>query len=278
MTTPAPDVVQDAVNQLQIRVWDRADDPRFRLTIYEPLRQGWKVGSVGGLEFLDYTGAYAGLGPEHSVLEFGSGMGDACAYIATHFGSRVTGVELGTQQIERARERHGHSLSRGYDFVQADFLKWDPPQRYDAVYFLEMLPIIHDCRTLLEKIHSLLKPGGALTMSDIVAGPGLSDADREFLWVEDGVVHNLPLLEERLAMLREVGFQNIEVTDLTQKALTQQERILEESERHKEEIVDGVGIDSWLNWVECANVYGRFFVERKLECVQIGSRKANQSS
>jgi hypothetical protein len=50
--------------------------------------------------------------------------------------------------------------------------------------------------------------------------------------------------------------------------------ILDKSEQHKEEIVDGVGIDSWLNWVECANVYGRFFVERKLECVQIGSRRA----
>ena len=72
-------MVQDAVNELQIRVWDHADDARFRLTVYEPQRGGRKVGCVGGLEFLDYTGAYAGLGPEHSVLEFGSGMGDAAS-------------------------------------------------------------------------------------------------------------------------------------------------------------------------------------------------------
>jgi cyclopropane fatty-acyl-phospholipid synthase-like methyltransferase len=274
-TRPAPEMVQDAVRELQIRVWDRADDPRFRLTIYEPLREGKKVGSVGGLKFLDYVGAYAGLGPEHSVLEFGSGMGDACEYIAEHFGSRVTGVEIGTQQIERARERHGDSRSRGYDFVQADFLNWDPPERYDAVYFLEMLPIIEDCRTLLEKIHSWLRPGGALAMSDIVAGPGgLSDADREFLWVEDGVVHSLPSVEERLAMIRDVGFEDLEVTDITHAGITQNERILEESYRHKAEIVEGVGIDSWLNWVECAEVYGRYFVERKLVCLRIGARRA----
>ena len=68
---PPPEMVQDAVNELQIRVWDRADDARFRLTVYEPLREGKKVGGIGGLEFLDYMGAYAGLGPEHSVLEFG---------------------------------------------------------------------------------------------------------------------------------------------------------------------------------------------------------------
>jgi hypothetical protein len=112
-------------------------------------------------------------------------------------------------------------------------------------------------------------------MSDIVAGPaGLSDEDREFLWVEDGVVHNLPSQEERLAMIREVGFQDLDVKDITQAAITQQERILEESDRHKEAIVEGVGIDSWVNWVECAKVYGRFFVERKLECLIIGSRRA----
>ncbi len=272
-TIPAEDTVQDAVNDLQVRVWGRADDPRFVLTIYEPLRDGWKVGSVGGLPFLDYTGAYAGLGPEHSVLEFGSGMGDACEYIATHFGSRVTGVEIGSEQIGRARERHGDSRSRNYDFVQADFLNWDPPERYDAVYFLEMLPIIHDCRTLLEKIHGWLRPGGALTMSDIVAGPGLSDADRDFLWVEDGVVHNLPTQAERLELIRDVGFDELDVLDTTHMGITQNERILEESYRHKEAIVDGVGIDSWLNWVECAKVYGRFFMERKLECVRIGARK-----
>lgn len=274
-TRPATELVQDAVRELQIRVWSGADDPRFCLTIYEPQREGKKVGSVGGLRFLDYVGAYAGLGPEHSVLEFGSGMGDACEYIASHFGSRVTGVEIGSDQIERARERHGDSRSRGYDFVQADFLNWEPPERYDAVYFLEMLPIIEDCRTLLEKIHSWLKPGGTLAMSDIVAGPaGLSAEEREFLWVEDGVVHSLPTQPERLALLRDVGFTDLDVTDITHAGITQNERILEESYRHKEAIVDGVGMDKWLNWVECANVYGRFFVERKLECWIIGARRA----
>ena len=274
MRSPA-DVVQDAVRELQLRVWGRADDPRFRLTIYEPLRNGWKVGSVGGLELLDYVGAYAGLGPQHNVLEFGSGMGDACAYIASRFGSHVTGVEIGSEQIERARERHGDSSARGYDFVQADFLNWEPPQRYDAVYFLEMLPIIEDCRTLLEKIHSWLKPGGVLALSDILVGPtGLTDEEREFLWVEDGVVHSLPTQEERLALIRDVGFQDLEVTDITDAGIRQNERILVESERHKAEIVEGVGIDSWLNWVECAKVYGSFFVERKLLCLRIGARRA----
>ena len=271
---PPPEIVQDAVNELQIRVWDRADDPRFRLTVYEPLREGRKIGGIGGLEFLDYTGAYAGLGPEHRVLEFGSGMGDGCEYVASHFGSHVTGVEISPQQVERARERHGDSGSRGFDFVEADFLSWEPPHRYDAVYFLEMLPIVQDCRTLLEKLHSWLRPGGALTMTDIVAGSYLSEEERAFLWQEDSISDNLAFQAERLAMIRDVGFHDLDVTDITDKAVMQQERILEESYRHKAIIVEDVGIDSWLNWVECAEVYGRFFIERKLVCLRIGARRA----
>lgn len=271
---PAPEMVQDAANELQIRVWDRADDARFRLTVYDPLREGRKVGGIGGLEFLDYTGAYAGLKPGHSALEFGSGMGDGCEYVASRFGCQVTGVEISPQQIERARERHSDSDARGFDFVEADFLTWEPPHRYDAVYFLEMLPIIQDSRTLLEKLHGWLQPGGALTMTDIVAGSYLTEEERAFLWQEDSIADNLPLQAERLAMLRDVGFEDLEVLDITDKAIMQQETILEESNRHKTVIVDDVGIDSWLNWVECAEVYGRMFVERKLVCLRIGARKA----
>ncbi len=272
-TAPPPDKVQDAVHELQRRVWSRADDPRFVLTVYEPLRQGWKIGSVGGLELLDYAGAYAGLGPEHHALEFGAGMGDACVYIATHFGAHVTGVEIVPEQIARARERHG-SHKHNVELVLADILQWEPPRRYDAVYFLEVLALFHDYRALLEKLHGALRPGGALVMSDFVAGPGLRDEDRDFLWKEDGIVHNLPTQEERLAVLRDVGFQGLEVMDITAKALAQQERIREESERHQAAIVEGVGIDSWENWVECADVYGRFFAERKLLCTRVGARRS----
>lgn len=267
-----PEMVQDAVNDVQIRVWDHADDARFRLTVYEPLRGGRKVGCIGGLEFLDYTGAYAGLGPEHSALEFGCGMGDGCEYVASSFGCRVTGIDLSPQQIERAQERHrGSSL---LDFVEADVLTWEPPRLYDAVYFLEMLPIIQDCRPLLEKLHSWLRPGGALTLTDFVAGAYLNEEERAFLWQEDTIADNLPFKADRLKMIRNVGFQDLEVIDITDKAVMQQERMREESYRHKTAIVDEVGIESWLNWVECTEVYGRMFAERKLLCLRIGARKA----
>ena len=207
---------------------------------YEPLRDGWRSAASAAYRF-STTRRLRRAGPEHSVLEFGSGMRDACEYIATHFGSRVTGLEIGTEQIDApanvtATPVHATTTSSRLTF-------WIGSRRNVMTRFTSS----RCCRlftiaALLEKIHGWLRPGGALTMSDIVAGPGLSDADREFLWVEDGVVHNLPTQEERLALIRDVGFDELDVLDTTHMGITQNERILEESYRHKEAIVDGVGL------------------------------------
>lgn len=263
----------DAVREKQLEVWDESDDPRWRLTIYEPLYGGKIFANIGGPALLDYMGAYAGLRPEHCVLELGSGMGDGCEYVASHFGSRVTGVELSTQQIERARARHGDSHSRGFDFVQADMMQWEPSQCYDVVYFGDMLALAEDRRGLLERVHRWLRPGGALTITDIVAGPDLSDEDRAFIWEADGF-DNLPSQADSLAMLQDVGFQELDVMDITHTAVALQEVILRESYRHKATLVDTVGADSWLDWVEGAKDYHRLFVERKLVGLRIGTHRA----
>jgi cyclopropane fatty-acyl-phospholipid synthase-like methyltransferase len=261
-----------AVREKQLQVWDVSDDPRWRLTIYEPLYGGKIFANIGGPALLDYMGAYAGPGPEHSVLELGSGMGDGCEYVATHFGCRVTGVEMSTQQIERARERHPDRRSRGFDFVEADMLQWEPSERYDVVYFGDMLAVAQDRRAVLERVHRWLRPGGFLTMTDIVAGPDIDDDDRAFIWAEDGF--EVPFQADSLAMLRDMGFQELDVTDMTHTVVTLQETILQASYRHKKTLVDAVGTESWLAWVECAKDYRRLFAERKLVSLRIGTHRA----
>jgi cyclopropane fatty-acyl-phospholipid synthase-like methyltransferase len=261
-----------AVREKQLEVWDASDDPRWRLTVYEPLYGGKIYANNGGPALLDYMGAYAGLGPEHSVLELGSGMGDACEYVASHFGCRVTGVEMSTQQIERARERHRDRRARGFDFVEADMLQWEPSERYDVVYFGDMLDVAQDRRAVLERVHRWLRPGGALTITDIVAGPDLGDEDRAFIWGEDGF--DVPFQADSLAMIRDAGFQELDVTDLTHTVVAMQETILQASHLHKTTLVDAVGADSWLQWVESARGYRRLFAERKLVSLRIGAHRA----
>jgi cyclopropane fatty-acyl-phospholipid synthase-like methyltransferase len=261
-----------AVREKQLEVWDASDDPRWILTVYEPLYGGKIYANNGGPALLDYMDDYVGLLPEHSVLELGSGMGDACEYVASHFGCRVTGVEMSTQQIERARERHPDRRSRGFDFVHADMLQWEPSEPYDVVYFGDMLGVAQDRCAVLERVHRWLRPGGALTITDIVAGPDLNDQDRAFIWGEDGF--DVPLHADSLAQIRDAGFLELEVTDLTHKVVAMQETILEASYRHESTLVDAVGADSWLEWVESAKNYRRLFAERKLVSLRIGTHRA----
>jgi cyclopropane fatty-acyl-phospholipid synthase-like methyltransferase len=260
-----------AVRRKQLQVWDVSDDPRWCLTIYEPLYGGKIYANNGGPALLDYMGAYAGLGLEHSVLELGSGMGDGCDYVASHFGCRVTGVEMSTQQIERARERHPNRRSLGFDFVEADMLQWEPSERYDVVYFGDMLAVAQDRRALLERVYRWLRPGGALIMTDIVARPDLSDEDRAFIWEQDGF--DVPFQADSLAQIRDTGFRELDVTDLTHTVVTMQETILQASYRHKTTLVDAVGPARWLEWVETARHYGRLFAERKLVSLRIGTHR-----
>lgn len=260
-----------AVHEKQRQVWDVSDDPRWRLTIYEPLYDGKIFANIGGPELLDYLGAYAGLRPEHSVLELGSGMGDGCAYVASHFGCRVTGVELSPQQIERARERHHDAQAGRIQFVEADMLQWEPSELFDAVYFGDMLAVAQDRRAVLARVHRWLLPGGVLALTDIVAGPGISEEDRAFIWDQDGF--QVPSQAESLAMICDAGFRELEVTDLTHTVVTLQETILQASLRHEKALVDAVGVEDWLAWVESAREYRRLFAERKLVSLRIGTHR-----
>ena len=53
-----------------------------------------------------------------------------------------------------------------------------------------------------------------------------------------------------------------------------QETILQASYRYKATLIDAVGADSWMEWVETAKHYGRLFAERKLVSLRIGTRRA----
>jgi hypothetical protein len=75
-------------------------------------------------------------------------------------------------------------------------------------------------------------------------------------------------------MIRGAGFRELDVTDITHTVVTLQETILQASYRHKTTLVDAVGADNWLEWVEGARHYGRLFAERKLVGLRIGTHRA----
>src|SRR3989304_4606074 len=116
----------------------------------------------------------AALDASKQVLDVGSGLGGPSRCIAREFGCRVTGIDLTEEYCRVATllaERIG--LSHLVRYHQGDALNLPfPDGAFDVVWTHHAAMNIPDKATLYREMHRALKPGGALAIYDILAGPG----------------------------------------------------------------------------------------------------------
>lgn len=94
-----------------------------------------------------------------TILDVGCGSGWMCERLTT-FG-RVTGTDLAGEVIERARARLPNVT-----FVAGDFMTLDLPSApFDVVVTLEVLSHVADQAAFVDRLASVLKPGGLLMMA-----------------------------------------------------------------------------------------------------------------
>ncbi|NYJ02236.1 cyclopropane-fatty-acyl-phospholipid synthase [Nocardioides thalensis] len=113
-----------------------------------------------------------GLEPGMRLLDVGSGWGALALHAAEHFGARVTGVTISTEQqrfAERAARRRGvdHLVEiRLRDYRDAVPLRGE---EYDAVASLEMGEHVgeHNYRTYARVLHDAVRPGGRVLVQQM---------------------------------------------------------------------------------------------------------------
>ncbi len=98
------------------------------------------------------------LGLGSHVLEVGPGWG-AFAEHAARRGVQVTGVTNSPHSAEYMRAL-GERLGLGWDIVEADFLAYRPPRRFDAIVLMGIMEHLPDYRAVLNRFEALLRPGG----------------------------------------------------------------------------------------------------------------------
>lgn len=125
------------------------------------------------------------LGPEHHLLEIGTGWGGLAVHIAGRTGCRITTTTISKEQASLARERvEAAGLADLIEVIEVDYR--DLTGSYDRLVSVEMIEAVgwKDFPTYFGKCSSLLKPGGAMLLQAIVIDDDayeLEKASRSFI-------------------------------------------------------------------------------------------------
>ena len=170
----------------------------------------------GGIPATDALAHHAQINESTHVLDLCCGLGGPARYLAYHHGCRVTGVDMNTDRSagsvrltertklqDRVLFHHANALQTGL----AD-------ETFDAIVSQEAFCHIPNKKTLITECVRLLKTGGRLVYTDILARNSMTNEIRVRL-ENEMVFSELSTLEQYCHLLEEKGCQVVEVEDLS---------------------------------------------------------------
>ena len=140
------------------------EHPGVRWLLGGELHPGGEATTRRALELIDLDG-------DDRLLDIGSGDGTSVLFAASEYGCRAVGIEYGGRAAAEAR---GHASELGLqdrvEFVTGDAaaLPFDD-HAFDSVITECSLCVFTDKRQALGEMRRVLRPGGRLALSDVVA-------------------------------------------------------------------------------------------------------------
>jgi SAM-dependent methyltransferase len=158
--------------------------------------------------------AIASIKPGETVLDLGSGAGFDCLLAARQLNGtgRVIGVDMTPPMIGKARR---NAAKAGFANVEFRLGEIEHLPLADATVDL----IISNCvinlspekAQVFQEAFRVLKPGGRLAISDVVATAPVPPALREKLEAIGACVAGAALVSDLQAMLRKAGFNRVDI-------------------------------------------------------------------
>ncbi len=160
----------------------------------------------GGLEATDLLADEAGIGPGTRVLDVCSGLGGPARYLASRRGCRVIGLDLTASRHAAAiRLTRLTGLDHLVAFQQGDAQAMPfPDASFEVVIGQEAWAHVPDKARLIAEAARVVRPGGRIAFTDILARDSLTPEARERLRREM-TFFGLETLEGYARLLEEAG-------------------------------------------------------------------------
>lgn len=156
--------------------------------------------------------AIAALRPGETVLDLGSGAGFDCFLAARAVGpsGQVIGVDMTPEMLRKARENAAQSAVSNVEFRLGEIEHLPvADQSIDVIISNCVINLSPEKCQVFREAWRVLKPGGRLAISDVVATAAFPEAMLQDLALRSCCVSGASPIDEVEAMLQAAGFVNI---------------------------------------------------------------------
>ena len=161
--------------------------------------------------------AIAALRPGEVVLDLGSGGGLDCTLAARQVGpkGRVIGVDMTPEMLSRARENAARRGLRNVEYRLGEIEHLPVADgEVDVIISNCAVNLSPDKAAVFREAYRVLKPGGRLAISDIVATAPLPEEARQDAELWSCCIAGAATIDELERALRAAGFEGIRIEPL----------------------------------------------------------------
>jgi len=185
---------------------------------------------IGGRKATTHLMDQLNLRPAQHILDIGSGIGGPARFVAEHYGTHVTGIDLTPAHKEAAdRLSQAVCLDQRTTFITGSALAMPfEKHSFDAAYMIHVGMNIQNKPALYKEVARILKPGALLGIYDVMADDNNTIENFSFPvpWAETQETSFLYAPAAIKTLLEQAGFEIIHTESRRDFALSTLEKLL----------------------------------------------------